>query len=101
MDRFFTVTGDQCTRKPGGQADYLLACAQYRIVLEPFLLAGELVGELDPLETPVPKTKPVLPSFVLTAVWKAPNGHLLLLPGQRDGSFPTQSPMMSTLPTGG
>lgn len=78
MDRFFTVTGDQCTRKPGGQADYLLACAQYRIVLEPFLLAGELVGELDPLETPVPKTKPVLPS-VLTAVWKAPNGHLLLL----------------------
>ncbi len=66
------------------QAGYLLQCARYRRALERFLLEGELLGELAPLDPPPPIESPwggwkgthpaKLPS-VISAVWRAPGGH--------------------------
>jgi uncharacterized protein DUF6259 len=70
------------------QAAYLLECGRYRRTLEPFLLEGELLGELA-LEAPPPPIEAAwggwkgthaakLPS-VVTAIWRAPDGRLAIL----------------------
>lgn len=70
------------------QAAYLLQCARMRAALERFLLEGELLGELDLAEPPPPMesrwggwqgTYPAKLPSVLTAVWKAPDGRVLIL----------------------
>jgi hypothetical protein len=70
------------------QAEYLLECARYRRALEKFLLEGELVGELAPLEAPPPMeanwggwkgTHAARLPAVMSSVWRAPDGNLALL----------------------
>ncbi len=70
------------------QAKYLLECARYRRALEKFLLEGELLGELAPLEPQAPLEaqwggwkgiRPARLPSVMSAVWRAPDAHLALL----------------------
>ena len=76
------------------QAAYLLECGRHRRALEPFLLEGELLGELS-LEAPPPPieaawgswkgTHPAKLPSVMTAVWRAPDGRVAILAANLSG----------------
>ncbi|MBI4602816.1 MAG: hypothetical protein HY721_12740 [Planctomycetes bacterium] len=70
------------------QARYLLECGRWRCALEPFLLEGELLGEVAPLEPPPPieaawggwkGTHPAKLPSVVSAVWRAADGRAAVL----------------------